>query len=126
MGCPFGGHYSPSWASHCLLELHIEISGEELLATEQESLGIKEALVKFQPFVKGEKNIIITDHTALIWAWTYENANRRLVAWGTVFGAFLGLDIVHRAGKVHSNIDPLSRLPRILPHQSPAIDKTKP
>ncbi len=37
-----------------------------------------------------------------MWASTYKNANRRLVAWGTIFGAFPGLDIVHRAGKVHS------------------------
>src|SRR5260370_16137594 len=66
------------------------------------------------------------EHATLVWARTYENANRRLAAWGTVFGAFPGLDIVHRARKVHSNIDPLSRFPRILPHQSPAIDKTKP
>src|SRR5260370_17166227 len=70
--------------------------------------------------------MVITEHAALVWARTYENANRRLVAWGTVFGAFPGLDIVHRARKVHSNVDPLSRLPRILPHQSPAIDETKP
>src|SRR6266478_5446297 len=66
------------------------------------------------------------DHTALVWARTYKNANRRLAVWGTVFGAFPGLDIMHRAGKVHSNVDPLSRVPRILPHQSPAVDETKP
>src|SRR6266478_8840175 len=95
-------------------------------ATECEALGVKEALVKFQPFIKGERNIVITDHATLVWAQTYKNTNRRLVAWGTVFGAFPGLDIVHRAGKVHSNIDPLSRLPRILLHQSPAIDETQP
>jgi len=89
-------------------------------------LGVKEALVKFQPFIEGERNIVITDHATLVWARTYENANRRLAAWGTVFGAFPGLDIVHRVGKVHSNIDPLSRLPRIPLHQSPAIDKTQP
>ncbi len=89
-------------------------------------MGVKEALVKFQPFIEGERNIVITDHAALVWARTYKNANRRLAAWGTVFGAFLGLDIVHRVGKVHSNIDPLSRLPRILPHQSPAVDETQP
>src|SRR5260370_5772042 len=95
-------------------------------ATKQEALGVKEALVKFQPFIKGEKNIVIMDHTALVWARTYENANRRLAAWGTVFGAFPGLDIMHRVRKVHSNIDPLSRLLRIPPHQSPAVDDTKP
>src|SRR6266850_2260890 len=95
-------------------------------ATEHEALGVKEALVKFQLFIEGERNIVITDHATLVWAQTYENANRRLAVWGTVFGAFPGLDIVHRVGKVHSNVDPLSRLPRIPLHQSPAVDETKP
>ena len=56
----------------------------------------------------------------------YKNTNRRLVAWGAVFRAYLGLDIVDRAGVVHSNVDPLSRLKRILPHQSPVVDLTLP
>src|SRR5260370_35032073 len=43
-----------------------------------------------------------------------------------VFRAFPGLDIVHRVGKIHSNVDPLLRLPRVLPHQSPAVNETKP
>src|SRR5260370_24910589 len=43
-----------------------------------------------------------------------------------VFRVFPGLNIIHRAGEVHSNVDPLSRLPRILPHQSPAIDGSQP
>jgi hypothetical protein len=93
-------------------------------ATEREALGVKEALVRFQPFIEGEKNIVITDHAALQWARTYENANRRLAAWGAVFGAYPGLDIVHRAGIVHSNVDPLSRLRTIPPHQSPVEDNT--
>jgi hypothetical protein len=93
-------------------------------ATEREALGVKEALVRFQPFIEGERNIVITDHAALQWARTYENANRRLAAWGAVYGAFPGLEIVHRAGVVHSNVDPLSRLKRIPPHQSPVEDTT--
>jgi hypothetical protein len=93
-------------------------------ATEREALGVKEALVRFQPFIEGELNIVITDHAALQWARTYENANRRLAAWGAVFGAYPGLDIVHRAGIVHSNVDPLSRLRTIPPHQSPVEDHT--
>ena len=95
-------------------------------ATECEALGVKEALVKFQSFIKGERGIVTTDHAVLMWAQTYENANRRLVAWGTVFRVFPGLNIVHRAGEVHLNIDPLSRLPRILLHQSPVIDGSQP
>jgi RNase H-like domain found in reverse transcriptase len=91
---------------------------------ECEALGVKEALVHFQPFIKGEQNIVIMDHTTLQWAQTYENANHHLVAWGAVFRAYPGLEIVHRAGVVHSNVDPLSGLKRILLHQSLVKDDT--
>lgn len=93
-------------------------------ATEREALAAKEALVKFQPFIEGESVILITDHAALQWARVYENANRRLAAWGAVFAAYPGLKIVHRPGRIHSNVDPLSRLPRIPPHDSPVCDST--
>ena len=90
--------------------------------TEREALAAKEGLVKFQPFIEGEDILLITDHSALQWARTYENANRRLAAWGAVFSAYAPkLEIIHRAGRVHSNVDPLSRLPRAPPDQiSPA------
>ena len=53
---------------------------------------------------------------------TYENANRRLAAWGLVFAAYPQLIIVHWPGRTHSNVDPLSRLPRIPQYISPARD----
>ena len=56
--------------------------------TEWEALAAKESLVHFQPFIEGERVLLVTDHTALTWAKTYENANRRLVAWGLVFTAY--------------------------------------
>lgn len=89
--------------------------------TEREALAAKEGLVKFQPFIEGEKITLVTDHSALQWARTYENSNRWLAAWGAIFSAYApGLEIVHRAGRVHSNVDPLSRLPRAPPaHVSP-------
>ena len=92
--------------------------------TEREALAAKEGLVKFQPYIEGETVLLVTDHSALQWARTYENANRRLAAWGAVFSAYApGLEIIHRAGRVHSNVDPLSRLPRAAPeHISPASD----
>ena len=43
--------------------------------TEHEALGAKEGLIKFQPFIEGEQVLLITDHAALQWAHTYENAN---------------------------------------------------
>lgn len=72
--------------------------------------------MKFQPFIEGEKLALVTDHAALQWAKTYENANRRLAAWGTVFSAYAPhLTIIHRPGRKHLNVDPLSRLYRAPP-----------
>ena len=95
-------------------------------ATEREALAAKEGLVKFQPFIEGEKILLVTDHAALQWARTYENANRRLAAWGAVFSAYApDLEIIHRPGRKHSNVDPLSRLPRVVPAStSPPRDES--
>jgi len=81
--------------------------------TEREALAAKERLVKFQPYIEGEKILLVMDHSALQWARMYENLNRRLAAWGAVFSACVpDLEIIHCVGRVHSNVDPLSRLPR--------------
>lgn len=94
--------------------------------TEREALALKEALIKFQPLIEGEDVVAITDHAALTWSRTYQNVNRRLLTWGTVFSAYPKLKIVHRAGRVHSNVDPVSRLRRRMPRQeSPEIDQLK-
>ena len=67
--------------------------------TEREALAAKEGLVKFQPFIEGEDILLITDHSALQWAHTYENANRQLAAWGAMFSVYAPkLEIIHRAG----------------------------
>lgn len=78
--------------------------------TEHEALALKDGLVKFQPYIEGEKVIAITDHAALIWTKTFQNVNCRLLSWGTIFAAYPDLHIIHRAGKVHSNVDPISYL----------------
>ncbi len=93
-------------------------------AMEREALAAKEGLVRFQPFIEGEKITLITDHLALQWAKTYENSNCRLAAWGTVFSAYApNLEIVHRPGRKHSNVDPLSHLPRSPPEHYSPIDQ---
>ena len=96
-------------------------------ATEREALAAKEGLVHFLPFIEGERVTLITDHAALQWARTFENANRRLAAWGAVFSAFAPLlEIIHRPGRAHSNVDPLSRIPRRPPpHDSPLKDNSE-
>ena len=92
--------------------------------TEREALAAKEGLVKFQPVIEGKSILLITDHSALQWVRTYENSKRQLAAWGAVFLAYSpGLEIVHRAGRVGSNVDPLSHLPCAPPdHISPSKD----
>jgi hypothetical protein len=91
-------------------------------ATECKALATKESLVRFQPFIEGERILLVTDHAMLTWAKTYENTNRRLAAWGLVFAAFLKLVIVRQSGRAHSNVDPLSQLPHIPTFISPARD----
>ena len=96
--------------------------------TEREALALKDGLVKFQGFIEGEHTVIaVTDHAALTWARTYQNVNRRLLTWGTIFAAYPNVKIVHRAGRVHSNVDPISRLRRRIPYQEgPTKDGTVP
>src|SRR6202453_4174920 len=94
--------------------------------TEQEALALKEGLIKFQPYIEGESILAVTDHAALIWSKTFQNVNRRLLTWGTVFAAYPKLQIVHQAGRVHSNVNPISRLCRRVPYQQgPTIDATQ-
>ena len=76
--------------------------------TEKEALALKDSLAKFLPLIEGETITAITDHSALMWSKTYHNVNRRLTLYGIEFAAHPKLKIVHRAGKVHSNVDPLS------------------
>ena len=43
--------------------------------TEREALALKEGLIKFQPYLEGEKILAITDHAALTWSKTFQNVN---------------------------------------------------
>ena len=94
--------------------------------TEREALALKEGLIKFQPYIEGEVILAVTDHAALTWSKTFQNVNRRLLTWGTIFAAYPKLQIVHRAGRVHSNVDPISRLRHRVPYQQgPTVDATQ-
>ena len=83
--------------------------------TEREALALNEGLIKLQPYIEGETILAVTDHAALQWSKTFQNVNQQLLTWGTVFSAYPNLRIVHRAGRVHSNVDPISRLRQRIP-----------
>lgn len=83
--------------------------------------------MKFQPFIEVKKILLVTDHSALQWARTYESTNCRLAAWGAVYSAYApGLEIVHQPGRLHSNVDSLSRLPRAPPDHTSPQDESGP
>ena len=90
-------------------------------------MGVRDALVKFQAIIEGQHIMVITDHSALTWAQVFHNLNRRLQSWQATFSAF-DIKIIHRAGRVHSNVNPLSRLERRIPffdqpaYNEPSID----
>jgi len=91
--------------------------------TEKEALALKDALVKFEPLIEGEIITAITDHSALTWSRTYHNVNRQLMSYGLTYSVYPKLKIVHRAGRIHSNVDPLSRLRRRIPfYDQPATN----
>jgi RNase H-like domain found in reverse transcriptase len=93
--------------------------------TEREALALWDGLVKFQPYTEGEKITAVTNHAALVWSRRFQNVNQRLLTWGTVFAAYPDLQIIHRAGRVHSNVDPISRLRRNIPFQiGPILDES--
>jgi hypothetical protein len=94
--------------------------------TEREALALKEGLIKFQAYLEGERIYAITDHAALTWSKTYQNVNRRLLSWGTIFSAYPNMKIVHRAGRVHSNVDPISRLRRRVPIDNGPMNEDSP
>jgi hypothetical protein len=89
-------------------------------------LALKEGLIKFQPYIDSKTILAVTDHTALTWSKTFQNVNRRLLTWGTVFAAYPKLQIVHQAGQVHSNVNSISRLRRRVTYQQgPTVNTTE-
>jgi len=82
--------------------------------TEREVLALKEALIKFQLFLEGIPTLAITDHAVLTWSRTFQNVNRCLLTWGTVFTTYPDMEIIHCVGRIHSNVDPVSWLQRCI------------
>ena len=78
--------------------------------TKQEALVLKEGFIKFQPHLEGQVILTVTDCAALTRSKTFQNVNHQLLTWGTVYAAYPKVQIIHRAGRVYSNVDPISRL----------------
>ena len=46
------------------------------MLTEWEASVLKEGLIKFQPYIKGETILMVTDHATLTWSKTFQNVNQ--------------------------------------------------
>lgn len=79
--------------------------------TDGELLAIVWAVtIRFRPYLYGHHHqfIIRTDHNPLVWLQTQKNMSGRLARWQIKLMEF-NFTVVHRSGKVRSNVDPLSR-----------------
>jgi hypothetical protein len=74
---------------------------------EKEALAIVYALEKFRRFILGRKFLVRSDHKSLEWLWQAKAG--RLSRWALRLSEFLPFDIVHRSGKLHSNVDAFTR-----------------
>lgn len=101
---------------HPILYISRSLKPEEsrYTATEIECLAVYWALHKLAPYVDGCSQLtLITDHSALKWIWNISpTTNSRLHRWSLLLGPLKDVvRIEHRPGRLHSNVDPLSRHP---------------
>jgi hypothetical protein len=82
-------------------------------STELECLGTVWCLDKLAHYVDGSKLRLVTDHSALKWIWNVKSdANARLFKWSLQLSLLKDkVTIIHRPGRFHQNVDPLSRNP---------------
>ena len=101
-----GREYVIAYGSRMLkgAELHYSI-------TEKECLSIIFSIKHFRVYLYGKKFSIITDHSALSWLMKisdFKSATARLARWAILLQSY-EFEIIHRAGRIHSNVDVLSR-----------------
>ncbi|MCA9761261.1 MAG: DDE-type integrase/transposase/recombinase, partial [Streptococcus sp.] len=98
-----GKDYVCSYASRTLkgAEIHYAI-------TEKECLAVIWAIKQFHPYVSGARFTVVTDHAALSWHLKMNDPTARLMRWSLYLQAY-DFEIIHRKGRIHSNVDCLSR-----------------
>jgi len=78
-------------------------------ATELECAAVVWAIEHFHKYLGATKFILVTDHSALKWLRTAEPKGR-IGRWILKLQPY-NFGIVHKPGRIHSNVDALSRLP---------------
>ena len=76
--------------------------------TQKECLAIVWGIKHYHTYLYGTKFIVVTDHIALSWLNHTPTQNGRLARWAMYLQEYT-FDVVYRKGKLHANVDALSR-----------------
>lgn len=78
--------------------------------TRRELLAIVISIKHFHHYLYGRRFTVRTDHGALRWLLNFKNPEGQMARWLEIVSSY-DFEIIHRAGKSHSNADSLSRHP---------------
>ena len=79
----------------------------------KEMLAVVESLKHFRFYVLGRRFLVRTDHSALQWLRNFKKPGGQMARWRDRLAKY-DIEIVHRSGKNHANVDGLSRIPSTL------------
>jgi len=78
--------------------------------TRKELLAVIVAIKNFHPYVCGQHALLRTDNSAVSWMQSLKNPTGQVARWLQQLATY-NLQVIHRAGKRHTNADALSRNP---------------
>uniref|UniRef100_A0A6V7LZN9 RNA-directed DNA polymerase n=1 Tax=Bracon brevicornis TaxID=1563983 RepID=A0A6V7LZN9_9HYME len=76
---------------------------------EKELLAIVWGVKHFRPYLYGRKFVVVTDHRPLRWIFNVKDPGSRLMHWRLKLEEY-EFEVVHKAGKLNTNADALSRM----------------
>ncbi|KAF7654556.1 hypothetical protein LDENG_00068320 [Lucifuga dentata] len=79
-------------------------------ASNRELLAVVSALHHFRPYLYGQSFLLRTDHASLTWLLSFKEPESQVARWIEALQSY-SFDVQHRAGRLHSNADALSRRP---------------